>query len=239
VAGSIAKGRDTPLTPEEIARTALNQFDTSAKGLSMRALARELGVVAGSIYNHFPSENAIIQAALALVYEESVADYVARRGNPLVDPPDPEEFLVESAVSIRRALVRHYRITPYLGLMPMSSPRLAGIIGVFSAALEQLGLFGDDAGEALFAFGHYVYGSAMLSGSGRLAAEQTAERHAPFSTAEDRPPDTPMVSGATFAAVDRAISFSGSGTDEEEELFVKGVRRLIAGFTEAAGRPGQ
>lgn len=202
----------------------------------MRALARELGVVPGAIYRHFPSENAVIYAALSIAYEEVFADYLARRGNPLFDPPEPEDFLVDSAVSIRRVFVRHYRITPNLGLMPLSSPRLAGVIGIYTAALEKLGLFGEEAGRALFAFGHYVYGSVMLSCSGRLAAEREDEREHPFSTIEDRPLDTPFATEATAMAVDRAISLSGTGTDEEEEFFVSGLRQLIAGF-KTGGRP--
>ncbi len=227
----LGHGRDTALTPEEIAREALAQFDSSANGLSMRALARELGVVPASIYYHFKNEDGVIQSALALVYEEAVSDYLAKMGSPIVDPPAPVELLVESAVSVRRAFARHFRITPYLGLMPLSSPRLAGIVAIFGAAFENLGLTPVRAGAALFAFGHYVYGSVMLSGSGRLAAERIGERAQPFSSAEDRTSVAPGVHETTFEELDRAIALSGSFTAEEEELFVMGLRMLIAGFT--------
>jgi AcrR family transcriptional regulator len=61
----------TPLTRERIVDTAVALADADGlAGLSMRALARELGVEAMSLYHHVPNKDALLDAMVDVVFAE-------------------------------------------------------------------------------------------------------------------------------------------------------------------------
>ena len=232
----LAKGRTTQLSAGEIARAALGQFDTSTNALSMRSLAAALGVSPASIYHYFPTEEAVIRAAMALVFEEAIAEFL--EAVPLtVDllPGDPHVLLEGSALAMRRAFLRHFRIAIYIAMDPQPSSQLAGVIAIFGAAFEQLGLTGERAGEALFAFGHFVYGSILISASTRMADQRFNARRGGFSVVDIVPGDAPRVSKETVASLQEVMDSSFAGTDEEERLFLTSIRALVSGLVARAG----
>ena len=89
----------TPLTRERVLRAAVALADREGAGsLSMRRLARELGVEAMSLYHHVPGKQALLDGMVDLVFGE-------------IEPPSPEldwkTAMRRRAVSARQALNRH------------------------------------------------------------------------------------------------------------------------------------
>ena len=87
-----------PLTRKRILEAAVRLADEGGiESLSMRRLARELGVEAMSLYNHVASKSALMDGIVDLVLEE------------IELPPAPEwdDAIRECAVSAHDALIRH------------------------------------------------------------------------------------------------------------------------------------
>jgi AcrR family transcriptional regulator len=229
----MAVGRTTHLTKEEVAREALALFDEPDVGFSMRALATRLHVSPGALYNYFEDQAELVQAAVSLVWEESIADMLTIVADPVGDPGDPVEFLVAAAVCARRAFGRHYRIAPNLALPPpQGDSRLAGSLAIFGSLLESAGLHGDDVGEAFFAYTTYTLGAILYRSHRRLATERFGvdpDVHG-FSSAAARPDDAPAAAPETLDGVDRAIALVDSDEEAEERMFAAGLRRLLDGF---------
>ena len=91
--------RRPPLTRERVLRTAVALADERGVGeLTMRKLARELGVEAMSLYHHVASKDALLDGMVDIVFGE-------------IDPPAPggdwKAELRKRALSTRAALGRH------------------------------------------------------------------------------------------------------------------------------------
>jgi AcrR family transcriptional regulator len=89
----------TPLSRERVLRTAVALADArGTEELTMRKLAKELGVEAMSLYNHVASKGDLLDGMIDLVFAE-------------IDPPaaggDWKAELRKRAVSTRAALLRH------------------------------------------------------------------------------------------------------------------------------------
>jgi len=227
----LAKRRDTHLTREEIAAAALAEFDHGAEP-SIRSLAAALRVTPSAIYHHFDSRAAIVEGAVELVWSEVVTE-----GSELVPDPleeDPAEVLVGAAIATRRAWTRHNRLAPYMAATPASSDFLTRALAVFANTFERLGLEGEQAGAAFHTYASYMIGS-VLFGTVRLAANHTlaAEGQAPrgpFRT-EPRSGAAGLASESTRRSLDHVVEVSAVDPSRDEELFARGLRKLIASFT--------
>lgn len=227
----MAAGRTTHLTKEEVARETLALFDEGE--FSMRALGAKLNVSPAAIYNHFENQSAVVQAAVSLVWEESVTAFMAQIGDPLGRPGNPVEFLVTAATCARQAFNRHYRIATNLALPPAASDsRLSGVLAIFGSLLESAGLEGEDVGDAFYAYTTYTLGSILYRTHRRLASEQLGidSQVSSFSSASARPDDAPDVSSTTLEGIDRSIASTDADEETEERLFKIGLRRLLEGF---------
>jgi AcrR family transcriptional regulator len=226
----MAAGRTTHLTKDEVARETLALFDDG--DFSMRALGARLGVSPAAIYNHFENQSAVVQAAVSLVWEESISAF-AEIADPLGQPEDAVEFLILAATCARGAFSRHYRIATNLALPPAESDsRLAGTLAIFGSLLESAGLEGEDVSDAFYAYTTYTLGSILYRTHRRLASEQLGinPQVASFSSAAARPEDAPPVSPTTVEGIDRTIASTESDEEVEERLFKIGLRRLLEGF---------
>jgi AcrR family transcriptional regulator len=99
-----------PLTRERVLRAAMRLADESGiESLSMRKLARALGVEAMSLYNHVANKDEILSGVLELVADE-------------IDlPAEDVEWktaIRRSAISAREAYLRH----PWASRLQMSRP---------------------------------------------------------------------------------------------------------------------
>jgi AcrR family transcriptional regulator len=96
--GKSAKGR-TPLSRDRVLRVAIALADERGVAeLTMRKLAKELGVEAMSLYNHVANKDDLLDGMIDLVFGE-------------IEPPaaggDWKAELRKRAVSTREALLRH------------------------------------------------------------------------------------------------------------------------------------
>lgn len=102
------RGRGTPagLSGTLIAQTALRLADEEGlAALTIRGVARRLGVEPMSIYNHFASKDAMLDG----VWDEILASAVLAP-----DHPDPtwQGYLRQTAAGYRRALLAHPGVLP-------------------------------------------------------------------------------------------------------------------------------
>jgi AcrR family transcriptional regulator len=100
--GRPASGRQTPLRREEILDRALEMVRTEGReALSMRALARELGVTPMALYHHIADKRDLLAALIERVWSDI--------GTQLPGlPSDPVEFVVASSLLIRRVWLDHF-----------------------------------------------------------------------------------------------------------------------------------
>jgi AcrR family transcriptional regulator len=87
----------------QTARRALVQ--DGAEGVTLRAIARELGMTAPALYRYFPSREALLNQLVAEIYDELTADL--RTARDAVD--DPVEQLLEVARRFRGWALRNPR----------------------------------------------------------------------------------------------------------------------------------
>jgi AcrR family transcriptional regulator len=225
----LAADRDTHLTREEIAAEALRQFDERGREPSIRSLAAELRVAPTAIYHHFPSQAAIYQAVVELVWAEATLDLLAMVPRPL--EADPIEVLVASGVATRRAWVHHYLVARYMTATPEANEFMSSSLGLMANVFERLGLEGKDAATAfhsfaVYAFGGTLFAAARLEANARLDS-QTAREHRPY-----RPKG--KAQARTALSIAEVPDLSVVDPAHDEELFEQGLRKLVEGF--AVGR---
>jgi AcrR family transcriptional regulator len=95
---SRAKQRRRPLTRERVLRAAIALADEGGiEALSMRKLAKELGVEAMSLYNHVANKGDLVEAMVGLVVAEI----------ELPSDPDWEQAIRRCAISAHDTFLRH------------------------------------------------------------------------------------------------------------------------------------
>jgi AcrR family transcriptional regulator len=153
-------GRE-PLTREKIIDKALELLDAEgAEGLSMRRLGQALGIEAMSLYHHFPNKDAILDALLARIVEET-GPAAPLRGE------DWKSVMLSGPAAAGRALEAHPKAGwLFLGRQYSTAPSLE-MLEAPLAILHSAGFRGQelvDAAHAIFAFtaGWYM----LTSGQG-------------------------------------------------------------------------
>src|SRR2546425_10781157 len=123
--------RRTTLSRERIAAAAVALIDGAGlDALSMRRLGAELGVEAMSLYRHFPSKAALLEAVVArLLAELPVPAPTAARW---------QDAFRALARAYRALLTRHPKAIPLLATLELSNPGSLAVAGsvmaLFSAA---------------------------------------------------------------------------------------------------------
>ncbi len=156
------------LTRADILDAALRILDEEgATGLSMRRLARELGIEAMSLYHHFPNKDAILAGVIDLALEGEAP------AGPL--PERWQDVVTAAVVGFRRALVRHPNALPIMVAHPPTGP---GSSAMYIAGplrfLRARGFSDGDAADVFQAVFAMSFGHAMLATSyGTLELEDT------------------------------------------------------------------
>ena len=105
----------TPLSRERILEAAIRLADESGiEALTMRKLARELGVEAMSLYNHVPNKGALVDAMADAVMAE-------------IELPETAEWraaIRQCAISAHDVLLRHRWAPPFV-MAPTAEPSVA------------------------------------------------------------------------------------------------------------------
>ncbi|NUO98955.1 MAG: TetR/AcrR family transcriptional regulator [Nonomuraea sp.] len=152
--------RREPLNREKVLDAALELADREGlEGLSMRRLAKTLGVEAMSLYNHVSNKADLVDGIVERVFCQ-------------VEPPDPElpwhEQLRVTARTMHRVFSRH-PVVPLALATDRSNPTspqimktLDGLVGtLYRAGFDDLGVW-----RALTAVNGLVYGTLLLSTGG-------------------------------------------------------------------------
>ena len=100
--GRPALGRSTPLELDEILTTALRLVQEEGRDvLSMRKLAKEVGVTPMALYHHIPDKPSLMNALVERVWLEIY------NGRPQI-PDDSIETIIQTSVRIRKVWLEHF-----------------------------------------------------------------------------------------------------------------------------------
>jgi AcrR family transcriptional regulator len=146
-----------PLNPERVMRTAIEMADRDhIETVTMRNLARRLGVEAMSLYHHVENKSALLDGMVDLVIGEIIEEVAA------VESPDPRDdwkaAMRERILAARRVLLRHPWAPQVIEQRSLMSP---SIVLYFEGTLEifRRGGFSNDlAHHALHALGSRALG---------------------------------------------------------------------------------
>jgi AcrR family transcriptional regulator len=227
----LPKGRQTNLTPEAIVEEALRQFDEGTGEPTIRSLAAGLGAGPSAIYHHFPSRAAIVQRAVELVWGEALANLLELLPRP--PEADPREALVAAGLASRRAWLAHFRLCPYLAASPKGDDFTRDALGAMAALFERLGLKGDEAAAAFYAYGTFMLGSILFAATRLITTEQLAGSADGAGGAvhhEHRPAMARRSGAATRRSFDHVVAVSVTDPDEDEHLFVAAISNLVEGL---------
>lgn len=155
------KKRPAPVTRDEIVTASLAIIDAEGlDALSMRRLARDLGIEAMSLYHHFPNKDAILDAVVAAMIRQMTLP------DPM--PSSWVDQLVELIDAFRRALVAHPNAVPVMLTRPLAPPEDAMLTPV--TVLQSQGFEPDRMLE--------LYQSLMALTFGHAFVTSSAARHA-------------------------------------------------------------
>jgi AcrR family transcriptional regulator len=222
----LPKGRETNLTPEAVVDEAMRQFDEGAGEPTIRSLAAGLGTGPSAIYHHFPSRAAIVQLAVERVWREAMGNLLELEPRPL--EADPREVLIACGLASRRAWLAHFRICPYMAASPEGDDFTRDALGAMAAFFERLGLEGDEAAAAFYAYATFMLGSILFAATRLIANEQLGEGGAAHT---EHTEEMARHSGEeTRRSLDHVIGVSVTDPAEDEELFVRALRGLVEGL---------
>ena len=142
------------LTRERVVAEALTVISTDgAQALSMRGLARRLGVVPGALYRHVRSKEQLHDLVLDAVLAE-----VDCRADPALPPIEQVAMLTHR---LRAVLENHPGIAALLKIRDPLSPASLALAEAFLAALHAAGLPGRQAALAFRLIYDYTLGFAL------------------------------------------------------------------------------
>jgi AcrR family transcriptional regulator len=157
--------RRAGLSRERVLRTAVVLADEGgAESVTMRKLAKELGVEAMSLYHHIASKDDLIDAMVDVVFSE-------------IEPPaiggDWKAELRKRAVSTRDALNRHRWANGLMEGRPNPGPASIGLHNAVLGCLREAGFSIEKTMQAYSVQDAYIYGFALQ------------EKALPFENAEE------------------------------------------------------
>ena len=151
----MARPRQPVLTRQRIVDVATSIVDSEGfDALSTRRLARELGVRAPSLYNHFATKEEILDA---------VGDGIIARVDVAMSGRDWSVALTEWARAYRRALAAHPNAVPFLARGPARRPAGLALADAVYGALADAGWPPSYATRIGAALRYFVMGSALGS----------------------------------------------------------------------------
>jgi TetR/AcrR family tetracycline transcriptional repressor len=202
------------LDREQIVKAGLGLMDeVGLAGLSLRRLAKDLGVAAPALYWHFRDKQDLLDAMQEMIYATEVP--AARRLHP---GETWEEWVARRARDGRAALRRH---RDGATLAASTKPRGAQWeqIELLLTVLGEAGFAPADAARGLFAISNYIAGFA-------LEEEADRRRGATGGPGEIQiPRETPLMAEAL-----RTV-----GDPQGDDNFEYGLQLIIAGMRSRLG----
>lgn len=159
-----------PLTREKVLRAAVGLADAGGiEGLSMRALGRQLGVEAMSLYNHVANKDDLLDGIVDMVIGEIEL--------PALDA-DWRDAMRARAVSAREAFARHPWAAALIDSRVSGGPARLRYFEAVIGVLRRAGFTVELAARAFSLIDSYIYGFGRQSlnmasgdGGGARAAE--------------------------------------------------------------------
>lgn len=194
------------LWPEKIAQSALELIDDhGADALTMKALAKRLGVKAPSIYHHVASKTELIELVRSLIVAEMRFDHFSSM------PWD--EALVVFARSYRQAFAKHPNTVMLLATTPIDSTITYKMYESVIFGLVDQGWASARALDILLGLEYLVLGSVMDYTAEEVMWDPAmARRHGATAFAECLP-EAPDQRGVATRAFEELL-----------ELFIKSLR---------------
>ena len=202
------------LTSEAIARAALHALnDVGLDGLTMRVLAKELGVQAPTLYWHFKNKQELLDAMADLLAAETAEGLEAPRRDEAW-----QEWIVALAVRNRRALLRYRDGARVAAGAYSSNPAVARTIELILRTLQDGGFEPAVAARTFPVILHYTIGFTIEEQARSGAAYEKNPYADGFPLDADRFPLTASVAGELY----------GSDTNANFEY---GLRLILAGMS--------
>jgi len=145
------------LSRDRVIDAALRVMDADGlESVSMRRIAREVGVEAMSLYNHVRDKDDLLDGVRLRVFSEFAF--------PELDPGDPYENGRRVAMSWRDLLKAHPNMLELLAEehAPPSSFEAFAAMEVALAVLRSMGVPDDEMVQVFHAFGGYIQGYTMM-----------------------------------------------------------------------------
>lgn len=213
-AGSTGRtqGRHAGLSRDRVLRAAVDLIDAEGlAALSMRRLARSLGVEAMTLYHHVKSKAAL---------EDAVVEHVMTEAFASLDPEGPwQDVLAAYAMALHRGLASHPRTAPLFARRPAMTPRSLEQIEALLRVLTRAGFEAATALTIVRATGASVLGQHL----GYDAEPSGTDASGPGRTESADERD----GAAEFDLVAQALEVGLAGP---EELVRFTVTSLVAGF---------
>ena len=145
--------RRRPLTPQRILDAAIELIDRDGlEALSMRHLGSALSVEAMSLYRHFSSKNALLEAVVGRLLAELLL--------PVPGSAPWQDSFRALARGYRALLLRHPKAIPLLATLQLSNPGALGAAGAVMALLRGASFDARTAFHVLATAESYVIGFA-------------------------------------------------------------------------------
>jgi AcrR family transcriptional regulator len=227
-APATARARARAELTREITAAARRQLaEVGSTGLSLRAVARELGMASSAVYRYFKSRDELLTALIVEAYD-AVGDAAEAAARDTTGPAT-DRFLAV-AVAIRRWAVEHphdYALI-YGSPVPGYSAPTDTVTPAIRVSLAALGVFSDGVASGEVSTG----GSASVPGSvsdafGRLRAE------AGDSLSDDVLTRMLLAWTAMFGTISFELFGHLHGMVEDYETFFEHQMRRIARFAVA------
>ncbi|MFJ6154614.1 TetR/AcrR family transcriptional regulator [Micromonospora profundi] len=218
--------RRTPLSRDRILRAAVALADEAGiESLSMRNLAKDLGVVPMALYKHVANKDELLDGMIDVV--------VAK-----IDPPTPDAEWKQTVrgriLSARQALLRHPWAPLAIDTRNMATPAILAYLDSMVGTFRAGGFSADLTHHVMHAMGSRILGfSQELFDDSRRAGRSGAIEPAPSAAL---PPEVaarfPHLAEIATAASHDDGSVVGQGCDDQFEfefaldLLLDGIERL-------------
>jgi AcrR family transcriptional regulator len=210
-----------PLNRERVLRAALALADSrGVESLTMRELARELGVQAMSLYNHVANKDDVLDGMVDLILEEVELP---------ADEPDWKQAMRRRAVSAHSVFASHPWASALVDSRESSGPARLRYFDWVVGTLRRAGFSLAQTAQAFSLLDSYIYGFGRqqlnMSADGDVDPEQMAQAFMAAIPADEYPYLTELV-------VEHALKH-GYDADEDFEfglqLILGGLERVLHG----------
>ena len=212
-------GRRAPLNRDRVLRAAVALADeTGIESLSMRKLAKDLGVVPMALYKHVASKEELLDGMVDAVIGE-------------IDPPVPgagwKTAIRQRVLSARRVLLRHPWASRVIETRTNRTPVVLGYMDSMSGMFLAGGFSADLTHHVMHALGNRMWGfTRELFDDGQGGGDPDPPAAAAFDEMAKR---YPHIVEIAMAATRGDLSAVGPGCDEQFE-FEFALDLLLDGF---------